>query len=126
MNYLNINNRIEQLKKSGRFNSQQISVLTYASYIIGFDVNLIINPTIPSEYMTMYIRLANQGVDITKYICKNCHVTDYSANQLYHIILAHHNGYDVSSINSKMSIEQIIRIIDNQKPKNDNNKLLIK
>lgn len=84
----NIDTKLELLKRNGNFSMEQIRVIKYAMGIIGINENLIINPEIPSEYMSMYIRLMIQGIDITKYIKNNWKLIEIPVYDLEKAIIA--------------------------------------
>lgn len=83
-----INNKLENIKKSGLFTIDQIGVIEYAIYIPGINIDLILNPTIPSEYMSMYIRLMLKGIDVTKYIKRNWELIEIPVVDLEKTILS--------------------------------------
>lgn len=83
-----INWKLDRIKKSGQFSMEQIGVIYYAMGIIGINDDLIINPTIPSEYMSMYVRLMQLGIDVTKYIKKNWQLTEIPVYDLESAIMA--------------------------------------
>ena len=85
------NKKIENLKRSGQFTIEQIGVIKYAMGIIGINENIIINPEIPSEYMDMYIRLMQIGIDVTKYIKNNWALIEIPVYDLENAILSEHS-----------------------------------
>ena len=88
----NIDTKLELLKRNGNFSMEQIRVIKYAMGIIGINENLIINPEIPSEYMSMYIRLMIQGIDVTKYIKNNWKLIEIPVYDLEKAIIAENRG----------------------------------
>ena len=98
----NINDRISELRKSGLFTLEQIRVIEYASFIPEIDVDLIINPTIPSEYMSMYVKLMIKGIDVTKYIKNNWRLIEIPVNDLYSAIVAENKDL----INNKQKVRK--------------------
>ena len=86
----NINTKLEMIKRDGNFSLEQLRVIKYAMGIIGINENLIINPEIPSEYMSMYIRLMQVGIDTTKYIKKNWELQEIPVYDLEGAILSEH------------------------------------
>lgn len=85
-----LDERLDIIKKSGLFTLEQIRVINYAMGVIGINEKLIINPLIPSEYMSMYIRLMQIGIDITKYININWQLEEIPVYDLENAILAEH------------------------------------
>lgn len=85
-----IDTKLEIIKKSGQFSMEQMRVIKYAMCIIGINEDLIINPDIPSEYMSMYIRLMQVGIDITKYLKKNWELMEIPVYDLEGAILSEH------------------------------------
>lgn len=83
-----INKKFEKIKRSGQFSIEQIGVIYYAMGIIGINDDLIIDPNIPSEYMSMYVRLMQLGIDVTKYIKKNWQLMEIPVNDLESAIMA--------------------------------------
>lgn len=98
----NINDRISELRKSGLFTIEQIRVIEYASFIPEIDVDLIINPTIPSEYMSMYVKLMIKGIGVTKYIKNNWRLIEIPVNDLYSAIIAENKNL----INNKQKVRK--------------------
>ena len=85
-----IDTKLEIIKRSGQFSMEQMRVIKYAMCLIGINEDLIINPDIPSEYMSMYIRLMQVGIDITKYIKKNWELQEIPVYDLEGAILSEH------------------------------------
>lgn len=84
----NLEKQLNDIKKSGLYSLEQRRNIEYAMGIIGINEQLIINPLIPSEYMIMYIRLMQIGIDITKYININWQQEEIPAYDLENAILA--------------------------------------
>lgn len=115
MNYQEINNKINNLIKSGLYNDSQIDAIKYACFIPNFDENLIIDSSIPENIMLTYIKLAKSNkIDISKYINSKWHLKGFNDEQLYYVIFYDNKGYDISNITSNMSIEEIKNIMNNQ------------
>lgn len=85
-----IDTKLEIIKRSGQFSMEQMRVIKYAMCLIGINEDLIINPDIPSEYMSMYIRLMQVGIDTTKYIKKNWELQEIPVYDLEGAILSEH------------------------------------
>lgn len=81
---------LNEIKKSGLYSLEQRRIIEYAMGIVGINEKLIINPLIPSEYMSMYIRLMQIGIDITKYVNINWKLEEIPAYDLEGAILAEH------------------------------------
>ena len=126
IDYITINNKINELKNSGLFDQKQLDAIKYASYIPNVDEKILINPNISSEYMTMYTNLAKKGIDIKKYIDNNWHQRGFDSKQLYDIIGADSKGYDINSIKPSMNIEEIRNEINGQIDANKIGELLKK
>lgn len=84
-----------------------MEAIRYGSFRIGDNVNLIINPNIPSHYMLMYINLIINKVNVVPYINENWHSKGFFSDKLYYVILAHSKGYDISDLSPNMSVEDI-------------------
>lgn len=86
-----INKTLENIKKDGLFKSDQLSVIEYAMYrteITKEAMELIIDPTIPSDYMSMYVHLMIRGIDVKKYIKRNWALMEIPVPDLEKTIIA--------------------------------------
>lgn len=103
--YNNINKVLENIKKSGLFEIEQLGVIEYAIYrpeLSIENIKLIINPNIPSEYMSMYVRLMIHGIDVRKYVKKNWELIEIPVVDLEKTIIAENK----STIENKSVISQ--------------------
>lgn len=108
--------KISELENSGMYTQEQMAYIKYALYRDDFDVNLILDSSIPSEYMGIYIKLGvgMKNIPIEKYIKEKWHNLGYTSQQLYYIIYADSQNINVKNIPLNMSVEDIKAII-NQK-----------
>ena len=114
MNYQEINQAIEELAKSNVYNNSQLEAIKYAYNIRNFNVNLILDPSIPSNMMLMYVKLVQTyKIDISKYINGKWHLKGFDDKQLYYLIAYDSKGYDISKITPNMSVEQIQNTMNN-------------
>lgn len=93
--YNNINKTLNNIKKSGLFEIEQLGVIEYAIYrpeLSIESIKLIINPAIPSQYMSMYVRLMIKGIDVRKYIKKNWELIQIPVIDLENAIMAENRG----------------------------------
>lgn len=126
MDYQKINQKIDELTKSGLYDNKQLEAIKYACYIPDFDENLIINPEIPGNIMLTYVKLAKtHKINIEKYINDNWHLKGFNDNQLYYLIMYNANGYDISDITPNMDIKDIKEIMDSKDMEKHLDKLLI-
>lgn len=127
MDFEKINNKIDELSKSGQYSDAQLEAIKYACHIPNFDETLIMDPSIPSEMMITYVELAiKRKIDISKYIKNKWHLKGFNVEQLYYIILHDSRGYDISKITPNMSVEEIIKFINNIIDENRKKELLNK
>ena len=112
MNYADINNKINELAKSGLYNQDQLDAIKYGLYLPGLDTNLIMDPSIDSNSMFTYIKLARNKVDISNYVNNKWHLKGFSGEQLYYLVLYDSKGYDMSDLTPNMSIDDIKKNID--------------
>ena len=124
MDYAKINNKITELKNSGQFDNSQLEAIKYACYMPNFDENLIIDPSIPGNIMLTYVKLANNKIDISKYINSKWHLKGFDDKQLYCLISYYDKGYDISNITPNMSIEEIKDNLNDKIDENEKNELL--
>ena len=89
--YNNINQTLKNIRNSGLFEIEQIRVIEFAIFRPEINVEtlkLIINPTIPSEYMSMYVSLMIKGIDVRKYIKRNWELMEIPVSNLEEAIIA--------------------------------------
>ena len=107
----NINEALDNIRKSGLFEMEQIGVIEFAIYrpeISVEAVKLIINPTIPSKYMSMYVRLMIKGIDVRKYIKRNWELIEIPVPDLEKAIIAENK--DKIDIKNASITEEVIDI----------------
>lgn len=101
--YNNINRTLDNIKKSGLFEIEQLGVIEYAIYrpeLSIESIKLIINPAIPSQYMSMYVRLMIRGIDVRKYIKKNWELIQIPVIDLENAIIAENREKQDSKTNT--------------------------
>ena len=120
--YNRINETLENIKKDGLFKSDQFSVIEFAIYrpeISVEEVKLILNPTIPSKYMSMYVRLMIKGINVKKYIERNWELKEIPVYDLEKAIIAENK--DKIDINKATVTVEVIdiknAIVTEEKPK---------
>ena len=69
------NDTIDQIRKVGKMNEQQIIALEEAFAQIGGSVYILVNYTIPSEYIRKYAYLMSNCVDISGFIFSESHLS---------------------------------------------------
>ena len=118
----NINEALDNIRKSGLFEMEQIGVIEFAIYrpeISVEEVKLILNPTIPSKYMSMYVRLMIKGINVKKYIERNWELKEIPVYDLEKAIIAENK--DKIDINKATVTEEVIdiknAIVTEEKPK---------
>lgn len=63
-----INKTISDLK-NGQYSLEQIGILEYAIYKYGLEsVTPIMKPSISNDYMNMFVKFMEQGIDVTPYV----------------------------------------------------------
>ena len=102
----NIQTKLENIKRNGNFTRDQLRVIEFAMGIVGINEDLIINPEIPSEYMSMYIRLMIRGIDVRKYIIqRNWELKEITVFDVEKTIIAENQSkQDIITPNSNSSI----------------------
>lgn len=74
-----IQESFNKLEKSGLYSQAQLQFIKYAFYRQDFNEGLLFDPTIPSEYMEMYIELKTvRKIDIEYYISEKWHMRGFS------------------------------------------------
>ena len=118
----NINETLDRIKKSGLFKMEQLGVIEFAIYrpeISVEEVKLILNPTIPSKYMSMYVRLMIKGINVKRYIERNWELKEIPVPDLEKTIIAENK--DKIDINKATVTEEVIdiksSIVTEEKPK---------
>lgn len=110
-----IQESLNKLEKSGLYSQSQLQFIKYAFYRPDFNEALLLDPTIPSEYMEMYIELKTLGkIDIAYYISEKWHMRGFSPRQLYLLIMAHSKNIDITNITPNMSEEEIKKALIGQ------------
>lgn len=111
-----VQKELDQLEKSRQYLPEQLQIIKYAAYRPDFDETLLFNPTIPSEYMEIYVQLKTmRKIDIKGYILGKWHLLGFNPKQLYLLIVAHAQNMDISRITSNMSEEEIKEFLNKQK-----------
>lgn len=109
MDYQTVFKKMDELRKTGMYNEEQLEVIRYMCYDPKFNVDLILDPSISNDMMLNYYKLATQKkIDVSKYINEKWHLKGFSDKQLYYVIDADNKGQDISDITPNMSIEEII------------------
>lgn len=123
--YEEINNKINELIKTGKYNESQIEAIKYACYLPNFDANIILDSSISSNCMLTYVKLATtNNIDVSKYINDKWHLKGFNDQQLYYLIFYDNKGYDISQINSNMSVDEIKEFMNNMIAEKEKEKLL--
>lgn len=113
MSYLEINKKVEELEKSGKYEKSQLEAIKYASHMPNFNEILIMDPSIPSNFMLMYVKIAvSRKIDVSKYIHDKWHLKGFDEEQLYILIFYDSKGYDISTITPNMSVDEIKEFIN--------------
>lgn len=107
VDYMAVAKKINELKNSNRYSSEQLEVIKYAMYLDSEVADIITDPALSSETMKFYIALKQRNVPIEKYVQEKWHEKGFSYDQLYNVIIADNIGIDVSQINPSISVEQI-------------------
>ncbi len=125
MNYMEINKKIDELSKTGKYNNSQLEAIRYACFIPNFDIESIMDPSIPNDIMLSYIKLVTtHKIDICKYINNKWHLKGFNGDQLYYLIFYDNQGYDVSNITPDMSVDEIKAFFNNHSMEIEKNRLL--
>ena len=115
MDYLKINQKIDELTNSGLYDESQLEAIRYVSNFPNFNVNLILDPTIPSDMMLMYFKLAQtHKVDVSKYISEKWHQKGFNDKQLSNLIFYASKGCNISGITPDLSEDVIKNLMDAQ------------
>lgn len=119
MDYTTVSKKMEQLKSTGKYNEKQLEVINYAMFRPDLDTSLLLDPSIGSEYMSMYISLLTKKIPVEHYIEQNFHQLGFNPKQLYSIITAYHNGIDLTALSKDTTPDEIDKIhsdkLDEQK-----------
>ncbi len=116
IDYQKIQMEIKALEKSNLYQSEQLETIKYAMYAIKDRdfLYLLTDPSIPNEFMTMYISLNTRKINVKKYIEEKWHEKGFDSKQLYELILADSKGYDISEVDLNDSVEKISEILNHQ------------
>lgn len=80
---IKINKTIAELRKSGLYDSSQMTAIEYALYNPGINASLLINnANIPGEFMSIYAFLMQNGIPVDNYITQEWHKTEEGQLQL--------------------------------------------
>ncbi len=100
-----MNEKIQSLINSGLYNEGQIETIKYALHKEGVNEELLMDPSIPEDYMFMYIKLMDEGIDVEPFINNKWHTKGYPENILINIIRGYISNPDFIKSYTNLTID---------------------